>query len=93
MECEAPGAEALFERSTSGNHTGGASINSQVPPKLSQAPKNEISKMICAVREAVVGVSTLFYRVILNEGVAMEACVEQLVYTPHYVVIYRPLRG
>ena len=49
--------------------------------------------MICAVQEAVVGVSTLFYGVILNEGVAMEACVEQLVYTPHYVVIYRPLRG
>ena len=91
MECEAPGAEALFERSTSGNHNGGASINSQVPPKLSQAPKNEISKMICAVQEAV-GASTLFYGVILNEGVAMEACVEQLVYTPHYVVIYRPLR-
>ena len=38
--------------------------------------------MICAVQEAVVGVSTLFYGVILNEGVAMEACVEQLVYTP-----------
>ena len=53
MECEAPGAEALFERSTSGNHNGGASINSQVPPKLSQAPKNETSKMICAVQEAV----------------------------------------
>ena len=53
MECEAPGAEALFERSTSGNHNGGASINSQAPPKLSQAPKNEISKMICAVPEAV----------------------------------------
>ena len=61
--------------------------------KTLTAPKNEISKMICAVQEAVVGVSTLFYGVILNEGVAMEACVEQLVYTPHYVVIYRPLRG
>ena len=53
MECEAPGAEALFERTTPGNHNGGASINSQVPPKLSQAPKNELSKMICTLQEAV----------------------------------------